>query len=99
MIRAIGPGLAPFAVGGTLADPRLAVIPLGMSITAASSDDWGGAAELKAAFAAAGAFSVPDDTKDAAVVVRLPPGGYSVVVSGAGNTTGNVLVEVYDLDP
>jgi hypothetical protein len=55
---------------------------------------------LKAAFAAAGAFSLPDGTKDAAVVVRLPPGGYSVVVTGGGiTTTGMVLVEVYDLDP
>ena len=99
LIRAIGPGLAPFGVGGTLADPRLAVIPLGMNLTAASNDDWGGTAELKAAFAAAGAFSIPDGTKDAALVVRLPPGGYSAVVSGANGTTGNVLVEVYDLDP
>ena len=54
---------------------------------------------MKAAFAAAGAFSIPDGTKDAALVVRLPPGGYSAVVSGANGTTGNVLVEVYDLDP
>jgi len=43
--------------------------------------------------------------KDAALVVRLPPGGYTVVVSGAGNTTGSpaavgtALVEIYDLDP
>lgn len=99
LIRAIGPGLAPFGVGGTLADPSLAVIPLGLSLTVAGNDDWGGTADLKAAFASAGAFSVPDNTKDAAVVVTLPPGGYSVVVAGANNTTGNVLVEVYDLDP
>ncbi len=99
LIRAIGPGLAAFGVGGTLADPRFSLIPLGTSLTIASNDDWGGTAELKAAFAAAGAFSVPDNTKDAALVVRLPPGGYSVVVSGANNTSGNVLVEVYDLDP
>jgi len=30
--------------------------------------------------------------------VRLPPGGYTVQVSGANDTTGNVLVEIYDLD-
>ena len=34
-----------------------------------------------------------------AVLVRLPPGGYTVVVSGVANTTGTALVEVYDLDP
>lgn len=50
-------------------------------------------------FLAAGAFDLPPGSKDAALVVRLPPGGYTVQVSGAGRTTGTVLVEVYDLDP
>lgn len=99
LIRVVGPGLAPFGVGGTMADPQLAVIPLGLNVTVARNDDWGGTAELKAAFASAGAFSLPDTSKDAAVVVRLPPGGFTVVVSGASSTTGNTLVEVYDLDP
>jgi hypothetical protein len=31
--------------------------------------------------------------------VRLPPGGYTVQATGVGGTTGNVLVEVYDMDP
>ena len=99
LIRAIGPGLAAFGVGGTLVDPQLTVIPLGLNVTVARSDDWGGTAELKAAFGTAGAFGLADTSKDAAVVVRLPPGGYSVVVVGAGGATGTALVEVYDLDP
>ena len=37
--------------------------------------------------------------KDAAVVMTLPPGAYTVVTSGVANTTGTALVEVYDLDP
>lgn len=99
LIRAIGPGLAAFNIGGALADPQLSVIPLGMNIVVARNDDWAGTAELKAAFGTAGAFQISDTGKDAALVVRLPPGGYSVVVTGAGGTTGPVLVEVYDLDP
>ena len=99
LIRAVGPGLAPFGIDRTLADPQLKVIPLGLSLMIARSDDWGGTAELKAAFATAGAFGLPDTSKDAAVMVRLPPGGYSVVVSGANESTGTALVEVYDLDP
>jgi hypothetical protein len=47
-----------------------------------------------------GAFHLAaDNSKDAALVVRLPPGGYTVQATGVGDTTGNVLVEVYDLDP
>ena len=40
-----------------------------------------------------------ENLKDAAVVVRLPPGGYTVTVSGVPYTTGHALVEIYDLDP
>ena len=50
-----------------------------------------------AAFASVGAFGLPSGSGDAAVLVRLPPGGYTVTVSGVANTTGNVLVEIYDV--
>ena len=99
LIRAIGPGLSQFGVPGLLADPQFSVIPLGQSTAVAQNDNWGGTAALKAYFTAAGAFSIPDNSRDAAIVVTLPPGGYTVVVSGVGGTTGNALVEVYDLDP
>lgn len=99
LIRAVGPGLAPFGVTGVLADPQLSVVPLGREFTVAASDNWGGGAALAAAFAQAAAFALPASSRDAAVVVRLPPGGYTVVVSGVGATTGTALVEVYDLDP
>ena len=99
LIRAVGPGLAQFGVGSLLADPQLAVAPLGSDLTVATNDNWGNAAELTAAFTQAGAFALPAGSKDAVVVVRLPPGGYTVVVSGVANTTGTALVEIYDLDP
>ena len=99
LIRAVGPGLAQFGVTGWLADPQLQVIPAGQSTAVASNDDWGGTAALKSAFTTAGAFVLPDASKDAAVFVCLPPGGYTVVISGAGTTTGTALIEVYDLDP
>lgn len=54
--------------------------------------------EAVTAFAQAGAFALPADSRDAAVVVRLPPGGYTVVVSGVAATIGTALVEIYDLD-
>ncbi|MSU24390.1 MAG: hypothetical protein EXS32_11275 [Opitutus sp.] len=102
LVRAIGPGLAPFGVVGALADPRLTITPLGKTFTIASNNDWGDdgrAPAVQAAILAAGAFQLAPGSQDAALVVRLPPGGYTVQVRGAGGTTGYVLVEVYDLDP
>jgi hypothetical protein len=86
-------------VTGLLADPQFSVFPSGSNVAVATSNDWGGTAELKAAFTAAGAFTIPDTSRDAAAVVTLPAGGYTVIASGVGNTTGTAIVEVYDLDP
>ena len=101
LIRAVGPtlGVAPYNVPGVLADPQFKVIPLGKDFAVAANDSWGGTAALQAAFAQTYAFALPTNSKDAAAIVRLPPGGYTVQASGVGDTTGNVLVEVYDMDP
>jgi hypothetical protein len=101
LIRVVGPtlGAAPYNVPGVLADPQFRVVPLNKDFTVASNDNWGGTAVLQAAFAQTYAFPLPADSKDAAVIVRLPPGGYTVQATGVGDTTGTVLVEVYDMDP
>ena len=97
LIRAVGPGLAPFGVPALLADPQIAIIPLGKTASVATNDNWGGTAELTAAATAVGAFALPDGSRDAAVLVWLPPGAYTVTVSGVANTTGTALVEIYDV--
>jgi hypothetical protein len=99
LIRAVGPGLAELGVPELLADPILTIAPLGQDLTVATNDNWAGGDALRTAFSTARAFALPPGSKDAALVVRLPPGGYTVTVSGAGNTTGTALVEIYDLDP
>lgn len=102
LIRVVGPTIGSlFNVPGALADPTLTIIPLGKDFSIASNNDWsdGNRAALEAAFAASGAFVLPAGSKDAAVLVRLPPGGYTAVATGVGGTTGRALVEVYDLDP
>ena len=99
LLRVIGPQLGSFGVPNTMADPQLVVVPLNTDIEIARNDNWGGTTELKTAFAISGAFGLSDDaSKDAALVVTLPPGGYTAVVSGADGGTGVVLVEAYDLD-
>lgn len=90
LIRAVGPTLggAPFNVPGVLADPQIQLVG------GASNDNWSGAT-IAAAAANVGAFALPVGSKDAALLVTLPPGGYTVHVSGVGNSTGVALLEIY----
>jgi hypothetical protein len=103
LIRGIGPQLATFGVPGTLADPMLEVYMTttwGGSVLVGRSDNWGevDAPAARAAFAASGAFGLADDTSsDAAIVLTLPPGVFTAQLSGVGATTGEALVEVYEL--
>lgn len=100
-IRAAGPALADFGVGGALADPVL-TINNGTGQPMATNDNWetgGNAAAISATATRLGAFQFKAGSRDAAIVTTLPPGNYTAVVSGANNTTGIALVEVYDADP
>ena len=40
----------------------------------------------------------PSDPAEAAIVLQLPSGSYSAIVSGAHGGTGVALAEAYDLD-
>jgi hypothetical protein len=98
LVRAIGPTLAkpPFNVQGALAVPALKIYDARGNL-AASNVTWGGTAPLTFAFARAGAFPLPTNSNDAACLVTLPPGAYTVQVSGVNQTTGAALIEVYDV--
>ncbi len=96
LIRAAGPALTAYGVGGVLADPRLDLYQGGTLIQ--SNDNWGGTTALTNAFTSVAAFNFGSATsKDAAIVVTLPPGTYSAQVSGVGGTTGVALIELYEL--
>lgn len=100
LIRAIGPGLGDFGVSGTLADPVMAVFR-GTEVVA-RNDNWSDqsdAAKIAQTAAAVGGFALKPGSRDAALLLDLPPGSYTVQVSGAGNTTGVALVEVYEVAP
>lgn len=88
LLRAVGPGLTAHGVPSVLADPRLQIVG------GAGNDNWTGAA-VAAAAVTAGAFPLTVGSKDAALVVTLPPGTYTVHVTGAAGQTGNVLLEIY----
>lgn len=95
LIRAVGPGLDQFDVPGTLADPKLDVFS-GSSVIL-TNDNWDSNAVPVATQASAGAFPLRAGSRDAAVIVSLSRGAYTVHVSGVGNTTGVALVEIYEL--
>jgi len=44
-----------------------------------------------------GAFSLTAGSADCAMIATLPPGNYTVEVSGVGSTTGIALVEIYEV--
>jgi outer membrane protein assembly factor BamB len=97
LVRGVGPTLADFGVGGTLADPRITLYS-GATV-AAANDDWGqaeNATSISSMTPAVGAFALPSGSRDAAWLNQLTAGGYTVQVAGAGGTTGVVLMETYD---
>jgi uncharacterized delta-60 repeat protein len=99
LVRAVGPGLTAFGVAGALADPRLEIRDAAGAVVAAN-DDWQeqtAAASIGAAMASAGAFSLTSGSRDAALVVSLPAGNYTALVSAANAGQGIVLLEVYEL--
>lgn len=100
LIRAVGPALTQFGVAGALADPQLVVFDAS-GAEVARNDDWETGPDLSLAlgpvFSSVGAFPLAASSRDAAARVVLPPGSYTVQVSGVNNTTGVALVEVYEL--
>ena len=98
VLRALGPSLTAAGVSGVIADPKLAVYR--GSTKLAENDNW-----------ADGTFTptlLPDQTwltwlyptnaREAALYLTLPPGAYTMIVSGANNATGIALADVHDVD-
>lgn len=96
LVRGIGPALATFGVANALSTPTLKIYQ-GERLVAQNSGWQAGAEEVAAAATATGAFALTAGSKDAAVVLTLAPGAYTAVVSGADNSSGAALVEVYEL--
>ena len=59
-----------------------------------TNNDWQDNPSQAAEIAAAGL--APKNNLEAAISVTLPPGVYTAILAGLGNTTGNGLVEIYD---
>jgi hypothetical protein len=98
LVRAVGPSLANFGISGFLRDPELQV--LSGAVVIAANDNWNNDTRVAEAAIRAGAFPLLLNNRDAAAIVTLNPGDYSLVVSGVGVTTGVALAEIYEIpDP
>ncbi|MBE2216549.1 MAG: fibronectin type III domain-containing protein [Opitutaceae bacterium] len=100
VLRTIGPGLTARGVTGAVADPSMELHGSlgGVDTILASNDDWSSspdAAYTEQIRQQVGAFSLGSGSKDAACVVTLPAGSYTLISRGSGSTTGLGLVEVY----
>jgi hypothetical protein len=94
IMRAIGPSLGPLGVPGALADPVLELRDSnGDSIT--TNDNWQDSPDKQAIIDSG---IPPTNDSESAILMTLDPGAFTAILSGANNTTGVALVEVYDLD-
>jgi hypothetical protein len=91
MITAKGPSLAAYGITGALADPSLALFDsAGRQIAANDNAILGVSTDF------AGIPAAPVNTLESGLLVVLPPGNYTAVVSGNGGS-GIALLEAFDV--
>jgi hypothetical protein len=99
LVRAVGAGLGAFALTGLMPEPSLTGFDSAGHIIGANSG-WADDPALAAAAASVGAFAFSPGSKDAAMVLTLPPGSSTFFVQPVpGTAPGVALFEAYDIDP
>ncbi len=101
LIRGVGPSLASLGVpSGFLADPVLRLVRTenNTSTTVRENDNWqvgNDAAQVIETAKQVGAFPLNANSKDAVILINLPPGLYTAELTGA--STGIGLIEIYEV--
>lgn len=99
LIRADGPSLTQFGVAGVLAQPILDLFDSTGRLISANTG-WGtnsSPAQIASTSAQVGAFALAAGSSDSALIANLPPGAYTVQISGVSGTTGVALAEIYEV--
>lgn len=95
LIRVAGPALGDMGVAGAAENPAVRVY-LGSTVIA-ENDDWGATGgrygNVADAITATGAFPFLPGSQDAALVLSLPPGAYTI--HGLVTEPGEILIEAY----
>lgn len=94
VVRGIGPSLTAAGLANPLADPALELRDAN-GVLLISNNDWQDDAAKAAEISKVGL--APSNEHESALVVILPPGLYSALLSGNDGGTGIGVVEVYDL--
>ena len=95
ILRGIGPSLAPnfFPANAVLANPTLELRDENGTLLV-TNDDWQDNPIQAAEISAAGL--APSNSLESAIAASLPPGFYTVLLSGLNDGTGIGLVEIYN---
>ena len=93
VVRAIGPSLLGFGVTNPLSDPVISVFDQDGSLIT-SNDNWQD--DPNSALVSQAGLA-PTNPLESALYLNVAPKAYTAIVSGAGNTTGVGLVEIYSL--
>ncbi len=99
LVRAIGPTLATHGVSGALDDPFLQILKGSLSVR--ENNDWEMGNDVTAITEATqqvGAFPLSSGSADSALLITLPPGIYTAMVTSASGTNGIALVEIYEVE-
>ena len=100
VIRALGPGLTDaFGLTGVISDPQFNLVNAvtGDFTEFPLADDWGNQTNSNEI---SNTGYAPPNAKDAAMLVSLPPGAYSVIGQATTNSnikSGTISVEVFDV--
>ena len=97
LVRADGPVLAAFNVSSPLPDPVLTVYDSSQNVIATNAG-WttnANPASISALAQQVGAFALPSTGKDSALLLNVPPGAYTAIITSAGGNSGTALFEAY----
>lgn len=98
LVRGLGPALERFGLHPAAERPSLTLFDR-EARPVAEIGAWAGHADLAATFAAAGAFPLAADSADAAAVLELPPGAYTLHLRDAASDPRLALGEIFAVDP
>jgi hypothetical protein len=97
LIRGVGPGMAPYGVPVPVADPYIVLHKNGSAIFEFYNDNWSerhDADLIEQTATRVGAFPLARGSKDAAFLIELAPGAYTLHL-GTDGPAGTGLIEVY----
>ena len=96
VIRGLGPSLAQYGLTNVMSNPQLTLVDQTTGTVMVTNDDWQAASNQSEISLS---NQSPGDPKEAAVLLTLDAGEYSILLSDSTGGNGTALLEVINLDP